>query len=240
MAAGVVPQSFVQLQPHGAGAELFIKRFRQAGVALAEEPQVHGQPVGRLQHARDMPGAGGAGGGIGAGCRAGAAAQHGGDAGHQRFFHLLRADEVNVRIDTTGGEDLALPCNRLGAGADHDVDAGLGIRVAGLANGADAAVLYAHIGLDDAPVVDDQRVGDDRVDALAPGALALPHAVADHLAAAEFDFLPVRCVVRLDLYDEIGVPQAHPVARGGAEHVGIGAPRNRAHDEPSREPITRP
>ena len=47
------------------------------------------------------------------------------------------------------------------------VDAGLRVRVAGLADGGDAAVLQADIGLDDAPVVEDQRVGDDGVDGAA-------------------------------------------------------------------------
>ena len=45
---------------------------------------------------------------------------------------------------------------------------GLHVRIAGLADGGDAAVLDADIGLHDAPMVEDDRVGDDRVD----GALA--------------------------------------------------------------------
>jgi hypothetical protein len=79
--------------------------------------------------------------------RAGAAAEHGGQAGHQRLLDLLRADEVDVRIEAAGGEDLALAGDGLGAGADDDVDAGLGVRVAGLADGGDAPVLEADIGL---------------------------------------------------------------------------------------------
>ena len=63
-----------------------------------------------------------------------------------------------------GGEDLALAGDRLGARPDDDVDAGLDVGVAGLADAGDLAVLDADIGLDDAPVVDDQRVGDDGVD----------------------------------------------------------------------------
>ena len=44
------------------------------------------------------------------------------------------------------------------------VDAGLDVGIAGLADGCDAAVVDADIGLHDAPVVEDQRVGDDGVD----------------------------------------------------------------------------
>jgi hypothetical protein len=60
------------------------------------------------------------------------------------------------------------------------------------------------------------------------GALRLAHAVADHLAAAEFHFLAVDRVVLLDLDEQFGVGQAHAVADGGAEHLGIGR-RESAH-----------
>ena len=91
----------------------------------------------------------------------------------------------------------------------------------------DAAVADADIGLDDAPMVEDHRVGDDRVDgALGAARLALPHAVADHLAAAELDLLAIDRAVALDLDDELGVGEPHPVADGRAEHRGIGGARN--------------
>ena len=96
--------------------------------------------------------------------RAGAAAEHRGDAGHQRFLDLLRADEMDMGVDAAGGEDLAFAGDDLGAGADDDVDAGLDIGIAGLADRGDAAVLDADVGLDDAPMIEDQRVGDDRID----------------------------------------------------------------------------
>ena len=83
---------------------------------------------------------------------------------HQRLLDLLRADEVDVGVEAAGGEDLALAGDDLGAGADDDRDARLDVRVAGLADAGDAAVLQADVGLDDAPMVDDQRVGDDGVD----------------------------------------------------------------------------
>ena len=87
---------------------------------------------------------------------------------------------------------LPSPAIDLGARADDDVDAGLDVGIAGLADGRDAAVLEADIGLHDAPMVEDQRVGDDGVDgALGARDLALAHAVADDLAAAELHLLAV-------------------------------------------------
>ena len=130
-------------------------------------------------------------------------------------------------VDAAGGDDLALAGDRLGARADDDVDARLDVGIAGLADADDAAVPEADVGLHDAPMVEDQRVGDDGVDgALRARALALAHAVADHLAAAELHLLAVDRVVLLDLDEELGVGQPHPVADGRAEHVGIGGARD--------------
>ena len=39
---------------------------------------------------------------------------------HQRVVDLLRADEVDVRVDAAGGDDAALAGDDLGARADHD------------------------------------------------------------------------------------------------------------------------
>src|SRR5262249_42412039 len=120
------------------------------------------------------------------------------------------------------GDDLAFARDRLGAGADHDVDLGLDVGIARLADADDAAVLQPDVGLHDAPVVDDQRIGDHGVDrALRAGALALAHAVADHLAAAELPLRAVHGVVLLDLDEEIGVGEPHLVAHGGPEHVHV-------------------
>src|SRR4051794_18376738 len=108
------------------------------------------------------------------------------------MLDLLRADEVDVAVEPSGGEDLAFARDHVGAGTDIDGDAGLDIRIAGLADGADIAFLDGDVGLDDAPVIDDQHVGDDGIDrSLLVGGLGLPHAVADYLAAAELHFLAV-------------------------------------------------
>ena len=123
---------------------------------------------------------------------------------------------------------LPSPAIDLGARADDDVDSGLDVGIAGLADAGDAAAPDADIGLDDAPVVEDDGVGDDGVDgALGAGALDLPHAVADHLAAAELDLLAIDRAVRLDLDDELGVGEPQPVARRRPEHRGIGSGADR-------------
>jgi hypothetical protein len=80
---------------------------------------------------------------------------------------------------------------------------------------ADTPILDGDVGLDDAPVVEDQGVGDDRVRRVGAGGLGLSHAVADHLAAAELDLLAVDRVVLLDLDEQLRIGQAHAVADVG-------------------------
>src|SRR5262249_57143309 len=114
------------------------------------------------------------------------------DAGIERLFDLLRADKMNVAVDSAGGDDLAFAGNRLGARPDDDVDACLRIRIAGLADRGDAAIAQPEVGLVNTGMVDDQGVGDDAIDgAVGAAGLALPHAVADHLATTKLHLLTV-------------------------------------------------
>jgi hypothetical protein len=157
------------------------------------------------------------------------------EARHQRFLDELRADEMDVAVEAAGGEDLAFAGDHLGAGSDDDGDARLDVGIAGLADGGDAAVLDADVGLDDAPVVEDQRIGDDGIDgALLVGDLRLTHAVADHLAAAELHLVAIDGEILLHLDNEIGIGEPHAVAGGGPEHVGVGRAGDFAgHDQSS-------
>ena len=139
---------------------------------------------------------------------------------------------MNVRVDGAWRRDQPFARDHFGAGADHDVDAGLNVRIAALADADDAPVLDADVGLDDAPVIDDQRIGDDGVDDVGGVALALAHPVADDLAAAELHFLAIDRMVAFDLDDQLGVAQAHAVASGRAVHLGIGSAADGGHSLP--------
>ena len=124
----------VQLERAGAGLDLLDERRGLRGVALAGEAEVHRVSVGRLDHALNVPGAGRAGGGEGAGRGSRAAAQHRGHARHQRLLDLLRADEVDVRVEAAGGQDLALAGDHFRPRPDDDGDARLDVGIAGLAD----------------------------------------------------------------------------------------------------------
>ena len=86
----------VQLQTGRTGQNLLLKPGGQGRVALARKGEVHRKCIGGLQHPRQMPGAGGAGGGQRAMRRAGAAADHRGQAGIQGVVNLLRANEMDM------------------------------------------------------------------------------------------------------------------------------------------------
>src|SRR2546422_532660 len=205
--------------------DLFDQRRREARIAFAEKAEVHRERLGGFEHALNMPRAGCASRRESPCRRSRTSADHGRDAGHQRFLDLLGTDEMDVRIDSTCGDDRALAGDDLRAGADHDIDRGLDVRIAGLAELRNSAVLDRDVALHDAPPVDDQRIGDHRVGAVPGCTLALAHAVADDLAAAELDFLPVDGKVALDLDDQIRIREPHAVADGRAEHLRVsGAP----------------
>ena len=218
----------MQLQADRAGRYLLAQRVRQTGVALAEEPQIHRKRIGCLQHPRQMPGSGRAGGGERAGRRTRAPAQHRCDAGHQRFLDLLRADEVDVRVDAARGDDHAFAGDNFGPGANGDRDRGLNIGITCLANCRYAAMLQTDVSLDDAPVIDDHGVGYHRIGDFGGNALALAHAVPDDLAAAELHFLSIDSGVAFDLHHKIGVSQPYPVPGCRSVHFRVRAARNRA------------
>src|ERR1700732_2396916 len=216
----------VKFQSAGAGLDHLDQRARVRSIAFAEKPEIYRQPFRCLQYPAQMPRARRAGCRRGAGSGAGAAPEHCRDAAVERLLDQLRADEVYMRVDAAGGDDAALSGDRFGPRPDHDVDAGLDVGVAGFADPADAAVADADIGFDDAPIVEDHGIGDDGVDgAVGAGRLPLPHAVADDLAAAEFDLLAIDRAIALDLDKEFGVGEPQPIARCRPEHRGIGHAR---------------
>src|SRR5580765_1394038 len=160
---------------------------------------------------------------------AGAAADHGSDAAHQRFFDLLRTDEVNMRIDAAGGHDHAFAGDDFGRTTDGHGHARLDVGIASFANHSDFAALETDVGLDDTPVVDDHGVGDHGIHDIFVIALRLAHAIADHLAAAELDFLAIGREILLDLDEQFGIRQPQTVTDGRTEHFGISLTRYPAH-----------
>ena len=129
---------------------------------------------------------------------------------------------MNMRVDTASGENLAFACNDVGSRSDHDVDAGLNIGITGLADPRNTTILDTDIGFDDAPIVQNDDIGDNQIDSFGRGPLSLPHTVADDLAAAEGYFFAVDTAIFLDLDDELGIRQTQTVTLCRAIQFGIG------------------
>jgi len=110
-----------------------------------------------------MPRPRGAGRGCRADRRAGAATDHGGNTRHQRFFNLLRANEMNMRVDTTRSHDHAFTRNDLGCTTNRHRDIRLNIRITCFTNPCDASSLDADIRFNDTPVIQDGGIGDDGI-----------------------------------------------------------------------------
>src|SRR6185436_18278345 len=182
---------FVQFQANDAGSHLFAQGQTQAGVTLSQQAEIHRKRIQRLQHASDMPGPRSARGCRRTRCRSCSAAYHGGNPRHQRLFDLLRADQMDVAVNASGGDDRAFACDDFGRRTDDDGDVGLDVRIAGFADTGNATILDADIRLDDAQIVDDKSVGNDGVGDFMRAALALAHAIADNLAAAELHLFPI-------------------------------------------------
>ena len=163
MAAGVVPQSSCSFSAQAPPRIISSSAPGVDALPLPVKCEVHRKCVCRFDHAREMPRPRRAGGGERSRRRTGAASQHGGDARHQRFVDLLRADEVNVRVEAARGDDLAFRRDDLRARPDDDIDIRLDVRIAGFSDSGDPPVADADIGFHHAPVIENDRIGDDGI-----------------------------------------------------------------------------
>ncbi len=214
----------MELQADGAAENLFLQSLRQGGVAFASEAKIQRQGIGRLQHPFEIKRARRTGGGASPGGRPSAAAHHGGQSGSDGLMSLLRADEMNVRVDPAGGKDQPLTGDHFRGHPDYHAfrDSGHDIGIACLADPGNQAVLDAHIGFVNARVVHHKGVGNDTIQAIRLAhASGLALAFADGFAAAKFALVAVDRVVALDLQEERSVAEPDAIARGRAEHLGV-------------------
>src|SRR6266436_1415804 len=128
-----------------------------------------------------------------------------------------------MHVDAAGRHNLALARDHFGPRSDDDVDVRPHIGIASFAYGGNTTVRDADVGLPDSPVIENQRVGDDRINgALAAGALRLAHAIADDFPSSELHLLTVGCEVLFHLDDQVGIREAYLVADRWAKHLRIG------------------
>src|SRR5690606_10564072 len=210
----------MQLQAARTRQYLLLHAVGLGGIAAAGEDEVDGNGVGRLHHQFQIGRVRGACGRKGPRRRPRAAADERGDAARHRRIGLCGADIVEVRVDTASGQDEAFTCDHLSVDADDQVrvDARHDVRVAGLADAGDLAVLDADVSFHDAGVVDDQSIGDHAIERpRRVNAGRLTHAVADDLAGAENALVAVDGVILFHLRYQARVAKLNLVARGWSE-----------------------
>ena len=99
---------------------------------------------------------------------------------------------MNVAINPASRHDVAFAANHFRAGPDDDVNAVLGVWITGFPDRHNAPIFEANVGFDNAPVIQNQRVGHHAIDCtLTACTLALRHAVTDGFATAKFHFFTI-------------------------------------------------
>ena len=224
----------VNLETADSRLDLLRNGMRHRAVALAQHADVDRHPLDGLQHPLDIPHARGDGRTVGAVRRAHAAAEEGRDAVREGCLRLLRRDIVDVAVDAGRRQNQMLARNGIGRGARHQI--GMhpvhGVRITGLADAGDLAVLDAHVGLHHAQHrVDDRYIGNHEIERSLAGvhAVGQSHAVAQRLAAAVDHLVAVFAEVFLDLDVQVGVAEPDLVAHRGAEKVVINLSGYRCH-----------
>ncbi len=221
---------FVQLQADRAGLDLLAQRLGRRRISLAQKSEIDGKTVGGFQHAMHIPRARRARRGVGARRWAGAAADQRCQPAGERGLDQLRANKMDVRVNSAGRHDFSFSGDHFRARADdhsgchavHDV------RIAGLADSRDASVADSDVGFVDSAVVHDHRIGDHQIESAVRrgGRRGLAHAVANHFAAAEFRFFAGSGQVLFNFDEQFRVGQADAIAGGWAVEVGVLPARN--------------
>ncbi len=70
---------------------------------------------------------------------------------------------MNVRIDCASCENTAFACDNLRTRPDDNRHARLGIGIAGFTDARYAPIQQPDVGLVDASIIEDQRIGDDGI-----------------------------------------------------------------------------
>src|SRR5262249_39171532 len=99
---------------------------------------------------------------------------------------------MDVHVNAAGSEDFTFAGDHFGSWSYNYVDVRLHIGIPRFANRGKAPIPDGDIGLHNSPVVENECVGDDRIDrALAARMLRLAHPVADDFPTTELHLLAV-------------------------------------------------
>src|SRR6202030_4854882 len=122
---------------------------------------------------------------------------------------------MDMAINSAGGDDKVFTgdCFRGGADDEIGIDAVHRVGVSSFADAHDAAVFDADIGFHDAPMIENNGIGNDEIERaglpFAKSGAALAHAIANYFSAAEGDFVTVVREVFFDFDEQVGVSESN-------------------------------
>src|SRR5215813_2560416 len=120
---------------------------------------------------------------------------------------------MDVCIDATGSNNLSFARDHLGSWSDDYADVRLHIGIPGFADCGNASVLNRDIGFHNAPVIQNERVRDHRINcAITAGTLRLTHAVTDYFPTSELNLFAVDRDALLHLDYEASVCKSQLIA----------------------------
>src|SRR5262245_21392164 len=129
---------------------------------------------------------------------------------------------MDMDVDPPGRDDLAFSNDDLRSWSNNYGHFWLDVRITCFTYSGDPSVLDTEIGLDNSPVVENERISDYRVDcSFVTRTLRLPHAVANNFPAAELRLFTIRCTVLFYFDNEIRICKAHLIADCWAKHLRI-------------------
>ena len=137
----------MQLQSARAGFDDLLQRYCPGIVTLSSETKVQGQPVGSSKHVPHIELTWRARRGIRSRAWPSSPSDHSGGTGSEGLVDLLRADVVDVDVESTGGDDEFLARDDFGGGADGErgMDSGHDVWVSSFSYANDVTTLDTDI-----------------------------------------------------------------------------------------------
>ena len=124
-------------------------------------------------------------------CRTRTTTNHRRDTTHERFINLLRTNKVYVRINSTSSNNHAFARNDFSAGSHNNIYPRLNIRITRFTYLMNKSIFKTYISFNNTPMVNDEHIRNDSINAIDTHTLALPHTITNDFAATKFNFFSI-------------------------------------------------
>ena len=213
---------FMDFQSHCTCFDLLDQRCFIRTVSFSEESKIHRIFFCCFEHHFQVPRSRCTGRCIGSVCRTGTASNHRCHTAVQCTVDLLRADKMNVGINSASSYDHAFSCQCLcGSSNRHARSYAVhNIRISCFSDSDDFAVFDTDICFYDSGHIHDQCICDDQIQisVFAAGLNRLSHTVTDGFSASEFNFISIGGKIFFHFNDKACICQSYFIAHGRAVH----------------------